>query len=211
MITLSFTSLSGLHEHPHYWLNKMMGAKMPEWDFFTKGKEGHRIIQDHVSGVKIDERLPGITYKFPLVETKDFDEKMNFRVKINDKYEVQGFFDGLNEEEHRSLEIKTGTPWTIGKFQKSYQRKIYSLMRPDIQEQMLISANCTPDKWIEDKPRIFTVSPTQTDRDEAMEWILEGIKILESGAFYSDLVKSSDGEWHCTDFRCLYGKNCQFK
>lgn len=211
MATLSFTSLSTLHEHPHCWLNKQAGIKMPEWDFFTKGKEGHRIVQDHVSGRVPDPRLKGFDYKFPLVEEVDFDKRMNFRLKINDKFDIQGFFDGLNDEELRSLEVKTGTPWTLGQFQRSYQRKLYSLLRPDIQEQLLISLNCNPDKWLTEKPRIFTICPTQRDRDEAMAWILGGIKVLESGDFYSDLVKSDDGEYHCADPRCLYGNNCLFK
>lgn len=206
MITLSYTSISGLHEHPHYWLNRMMGAKMPEWDFFTAGKEGHRIVQDHVAGIKIDPRLESITYRFPMVETVDFDPKMNFRLKINDKYEVQGFIDCLNLEELRSLEIKTGSPWSLGKFQKSFQRKIYSLLKPEIKEQLLLTCSADPDSWLINKPKIFTVCPTTADRDEAMAYILEGIAVIESGVFTGDLV---DGK--CTDPRCLYGENCQFK
>lgn len=211
MITLSYTSLSGLHEHPHYWLNKMMGAKMPEWDFFRKGKMCHRILQDHVSGRVPDTRLESFKYKYPLVEEVDFDPKMNFRIKINDEYEVQGYFDGLNEEESESLEGKFGEVWSLKKFQDSYQRKIYSLLRPDIKTQRIITAVSDPDKWITELPKTYTIHPTQTDRDEAMAYILEGIRILKSGEFYGDLVVSGDGQYRCTDPRCLYGQNCLFK
>ena len=211
MITLSYGSISSLHEHPHYWLNKQAGIKMPEWDFFKKGREGHRIIQDHVSGIKKDKRLKFFKEKFPLVEECDFDPKMNFRIKINDKYEVQGFFDGLNEDTETTLEIKTGTPWTLSKFQNSYQRKIYSLLRPDIKNQIIITADSNPDNWEINRPKYFQISPTKTDRKEALEYILEGIKILESGDFHRDLEKQADGSFKCVDFRCLYGNNCLFK
>lgn len=184
---------------------------MPEWDFFKAGKAGHRIVQDHVSGRVPDQRLTSFTYRFPLVEEVDFDPRLNFRIDVAPGYQVQGFFDGLNEEEFRSLEIKTGTIWSLGKFQTSFQRKIYSLLRPDIKEQLLFSACADPDKWCVERPKIYTICPTQADRDEALEYILGGIRILESGAFYSDLVQSEDGQYHCTDFRCLYGQSCLFK
>ena len=211
MITLSFTSISGLHEHPHYWLNKMMGAKMPEWDFFKRGKECHRIMQDHVSGRVPNKGLEWFQYKFPLVEEVDYDPKMNFRIKINEKYEVQGFLDGLNEEELSMLEGKFGEIWSLGKYQRSFQRKIYSLLRPDIKVQRILTGVSFPEQWPFKQPKTYTIEPTQADRDEAMAYILEGIRILESGEFYGDLVKSDDGEYHCNDPRCLYGKNCLFK
>lgn len=211
MITLSYTSISGLHEHPHYWLNRMMGAKMPEWEFFKAGKLGHRLVQDHVSGIKLDDRIKDFNYSFPMVEECDFDKKMNFRIQINEKYEVQGFFDGLNLEEAMSLEIKTGAIWSLGKFQKSFQRKIYALLKPDIKKQVMFTAPADPNKWAVEKPKIWTINPTQADRDEALAYILDGIAILESGVFTTDLVESSDGRFMCTDPRCLYGENCQFK
>jgi hypothetical protein len=188
-----------------------MGVKMPEWDFFNAGKEAHRIVQDHVSGVIRDPRLSFFVYSFPLVETVDFDPKMNFRIKIDEEFDVQGYIDGLNIGTSQSLEIKTGAPWSMTKFQKSFQRKVYSLLLPEIKEQLLLSISANPDEWNSSTSKVFSASPTKTDRDEAMEWIKGGIKIFKEGDFYRDLVKHEDGSWHCEDPRCLYGDKCFFK
>jgi hypothetical protein len=119
-----------------------------------------------------------------------------------------GFFDGLNNETKQMLEIKTSsTPWSIGKFQSLIQRKIYSLARPDITEIVCITATRDPKEWEAIAPKSFTIPMTRRDREEAMEWILAGIRVLESGSFSGGLDESG----RCNDQWCYFGKNCSFK
>lgn len=207
MITLSYSTINMIYKASHNWLNKQMGLKPEtriEWD---EGKKAHRIIQDHVSGKLIDERLKHITFTFPVVETVDFDERTKFVIPINTKYAVRGFADGLNKEEKRLLEIKSSsTPWSIGKFLESKQRKIYSLGFPYVSEAILITCLRHPDQWILTPPKVMKLAMTNKDRDEAMEWILGAINIIEKGEFNGGLENGK-----CLDPFCYYGRNCAFK
>lgn len=212
MITLSYSSLNLLHECPHNWLNKMMGIPQEDKKFFQEGRESHRIIQEHVSGKKIDERLKHIEYKFPIVEKVDFDPDCKFSFKFgvrstHEEYDLIGFFDGANIEESRILEIKTSSsPWSISKYMNSVQRKIEALATTGFKESCLITGSRNPDDWKGDPPKVYMLPFTESDRKEAMEWVMEGIYILSSGDFTTDLV---DGK--CVDPRCYWGSSCQFK
>lgn len=207
MISLSYSTINQLYKSSHYWINKQMGIQVPDNPAFATGRRLHRIIQDHVSGYKLDDRL-NIKYTFDVVERVDFDPKCKISFKINEKYKVIGFLDGFNTVENRTLEIKTGTKlWTLGDFQRTMQRRIYSIARPEMVENLLITALSDEEQWLITPPKIYKIPVTQKDKDEAMEWIMGGIKIIESGNFTGGL----DEDGICRDRFCYHGANCYFK
>jgi hypothetical protein len=202
-----------VYQASHNWLNKQMGLKPEDHDYYHKGKEAHRIIQDHVSGKKIDDRLLHVKFNFPIVEEVDFDERCKFTMPfyetgLKNDYSMIGFMDGINNAEKRILEIKiSSVPWSVTKFQQLMQRKIYSLARTDLSETIGITGVMDPEQWKRDLVKVYKIPNTNKDRQEAKAWILGGIKIIESGDFKGGL--NEDGK--CTDPRCYYGVNCQFK
>lgn len=210
-VYLSYSSLNMLHNSPHQWANKMMGIEVPENEFLTRGKEGHRIIQDHVSGKKGHLALGHIKYNFPIVEEKDFDEKCKFVKYIKDgadTFIVQGFADGMNREENRLLEIKlSSAPWSAGKFKKAMQRKMYAWGFGFFEEAILITGSTRPEEWLASPLSVISCPMTKTDAQEAEDFIHEGIRILRAGDFTGDL----DENGRCSDRYCLYGVNCFFK
>lgn len=207
MVVLSYSSLYLLHNHPHCWLNKQMGIQQEDTAAFREGKEGHKIIQSHLCGKEENPNLSHITYKFPVVEEKDFDERTKFWLQLNKDFALIGYADGLNPEQKTLLEIKlSSSPWSLSKFQKAIQRKIYSLGFPWVEEAVLVTGQRLPDKWESEPIKYFTVNMTDADRKEAKDYIKQGIEIFKSGNFTRDLV-----EGRCTDFRCPWGRNCYFK
>lgn len=206
MIQLSYSSLNILHTCPHNWLNKQMGIPQPEKPEWAQGKKVHQIIQAHVSGKKQHKDLKHIKFRFPVVEEKDFDDRCRFEFDFGKGF-VIGFMDGIDEKSKRFLEIKSADPqWSLGKFQKSMQRKLYAHARPEFTEAILITCSKNIDSWMRNPPKVYKVPLTEQDRKDAFEWILAGFEILESGNFTTDLV---DGK--CLDPRCWWGASCQFK
>ncbi len=206
MTHLSYSTINMILEHPHCWLNKVMGFKQEVKPWMTEGHEAHEIIQKHVSGKLVDSRLSGITMKFPVVEECDFDPKCKFSF-MREGIEVIGFFDGLDEENNRFLEIKTSSePWPISKYQDSYQRKLYAVAKPKFTESILITCKRDPDAWMVNPPKVYRLPLTAQDREEAESWIMTAIAFIKSGDYTGDLV---DGK--CIDSRCPYGNQCQFK
>jgi CRISPR/Cas system-associated exonuclease Cas4 (RecB family) len=174
-----------------------------EFYYFTEGKEAHKVIQDHVSEKKIDQRLidagiVGKRFYFPVVEEIEKDPNCEIKFDINKEYSLHGFIDGFNHENKSFLEIKTGTGWSLGKFHKLVQRKIYAVGIPDYKESVLIT--CTRD--LKDFKK-FAVPLTQKDREEALEWIKEGMKIINKGKF--------DGGENIDCPRCVYNEVCQWR
>jgi len=215
MIQLSYSTLNMIYQSSHNWLNKQMGIKpeeRPEWEV---GKKIHRIIQDHVSGKKLHLNLKHIKHTFPVVEEVDFDERCKFNFDCNfagkdikNKYNIIGFIDGLDPENKRFLEIKSSDPlWSVGKFQNTMQRKVYALAKPEFTEAVLITCTKKIENWDRVPAKIFKVPLTDQDRKEARDWILGGIRIIESGEFTGGL----DENGKCTNPWCYFGKNCQFK
>ena len=210
MIRLSYTSLSYLHEG-HPWINKMMGIPVPPYKFLTEGKKAHRIIQDHVSGKKKDKRLKHIEIEFPVGEEKDFDERCRFTFNFSG-YEVMGFIDGLDRENGRFLEIKTSsTAWSMKKFRDAMQRKLYALSDSGLKEAYLITGSKDPDGWESNPLKLYSIKIKQSDRNQAIDWIAKGIKILESGDFTGGL--DEDGKctgcfWNMDRYRDI--ANCNF-
>lgn len=204
----SYSSLNDLILCSHSWINKMMGKKKPWIEAFKQGKDGHRIIQDHVAGIKKDPRIEYLTESFPIVETKDFDENCKFELRVNG-YLIIGYLDLQDPDNHRYGEIKlSSNPWSLGKYKESPQRKIYSLAFPQYTKGILITGPLDPNTWATDKLRVLELSLTQKDRDEALEFIKKGIAIFESGDFNGGLDPETG---RCIDSRCPYGKNCHFR
>jgi hypothetical protein len=190
----------------HEWINKMLGIPVPAYPFLNEGKNTHRLIQRHVAGIEKHPFLKHIEIEFPIVEEKDFDErcKFSFNLKelkgypnppVKEEYEIFGFADGLDGENGRLLEIKSSsTPWSMTKFRDAMQRKIYALAFPDFTEAYLITGSKDPAKWEKEPPKLYSVPLTKEDREEAYDWIVKGIQILESGDFKGGL----DEEGFCT-------------
>ena len=211
MITLSYSTINLIYNSPHNYLNKIMGIKQPDNIYFQKGKKIHRIIQDHVAGIKEEPRLSHITERFPVVETVDFDPKCEIEFKIDSKYKMRGFVDGFNKEEGKTLEIKSGKIWSIGEFQRAVQRKIYLIGLPfDVKENYLITASSDDSTWEFNKPKIYSLPVTPQDSVAGWIWIHEGVKRLENiKALVDEELRATDGK--CVDSRCYWGDQCQFK
>jgi len=203
-----------------------MGLKPEERVWWSQGKKAHAIIQAHVSGKTTDPRLAHIKFTFPIVEERDFDKRCKFdfdvrgcltvhtpktledeKFLMRGEYNLIGFYDGLDYKNNRFLEIKSSDPlWSVGKFQKAMQRKIYALADPLLSEAILITCSKNPDNWVKQPAKIFKVPLTDQDREEASDWITKAIELLEKGNFTGGLEDSV-----CTDPYCYFGCNCSFK
>lgn len=216
MTRLSYSSLNNLH-NGHEWINKQMGIPVPDYPFLTAGKKAHRIIQDHVSGKKKDKRLKHIEINFPVVEEVDFDERCKFSHTLfipehNEKYEIMGYIDGLDEKGKKFLEIKTSsTPWSIKKFRDSMQRKMYAYGKPFYKEAYLITGSKDPDEWEKSPPKLYSVKLTGKDQTDAHEWIMKGVEKLRSGDFSGGLDENGKCMgcfWNMNGYRDI--ANCNF-
>lgn len=224
-ILLSFSTINNClqENNSHNWLNKKVFKLQPEEkkdargnSYFEMGRNCHRIAQDHVSGVKINPKLAHIKEVFPLVETKQFDQVMKRTVYI-EGYEFIFYFDGLNLQDHKSLELKfSGNPWSLGKFRESMQRKIQKLVEPSLTESVIITGGLYPEEWTGDhsnemlrtNPVKMSLPLIPEEAKEAEEWIVKGIRIFENGDFNGGL----DDDGRCALGRqCPWGANCHFK
>lgn len=219
MISLSYSSLNMLHEASHQWVNKQMGIRVPDYPFLTEGNEAHRIIQQHVSGKKKHPLLEHIKYIFPVVEP-DIDDsdpsywdlkepcKFEFRAnspEVTGNYVIKGYYDGIDRDNGRILEIKSSrTLWSLSKFRNAMQRKLYGLSNSKLNEAVLITCARNVEDWNTQPPKVYSVPYTEKDRQEAVDWIVAGIKIIESGDFTGGL----DENGKCLG--CFYGNNCHF-
>lgn len=207
MINLSFSTISMLYTSSHGWKNRMEKIKQPANPIFETGHRLHRIMQDYLCGDTHVETLSHITHRFPIVEKVDRDPETKFTIPINENYNVIGYLDGINYFNHTYLEIKTGEKmWPITRFIKSPQRKIYALAHPELTHGILVTAISDDSQWSTQPPKVYEVELTQKDRDEAMEWIMGGIKIVDEGKFDGGL--GPDGK--CIGYMCNWGKACKF-
>jgi hypothetical protein len=195
-VQLSYTTINDLINEPHTWLCKQMGLKKFEYSAMREGKEAHRIIQDHVSGVRLDERLSKITVRIPIVERFDRDPQTHFVYEVNEKYSVHGYLDGLDPESKTLMEIKTSSnPWSIGKFYYLMQWKIYALA---LNLDHAIFITCTRDLQ---RPAVYPMKITAQQKQAAKDWINKGIAILEKGDFsYNGIGRSR----YCGYINCPY-------
>lgn len=197
-MNLSYSTLRLLHECPHNFINKIEGIPQPDNEHMKAGREGHEIIQNHVSGKQLRDDLKHITFKFPIIE-QYFEREL-------DGHLIRGYIDGVNHE-GQMLEIKlSGTPWSMKRFEDSPQRKIYGWAMPGISEGILITGSKDPNMWQYEPPKIIGVPFVVQHIEEAIKWMREGIDIIKKGAFLTDL---DDGV--CTDPRCYWGRNCLYK
>ena len=210
-------------QNSHNFVNKnILGLKPEERPEWKEGKVAHDIIQKHVSGRQPHMVLSKVKelddVKFPIVETKDFDPKCRIEVSLNQlfpnktdfehDYTLLGFIDGRDEEWTRGLEIKTSSNlWSLMKFKKAMQRKVYCFAVPTLKSMTLITTPRNEMEWASIKPKVYTVPTTEKDKIDAMNWILAAIALLQSGDFTGGL--NEDGI--CTDKWCYFGRNCSFK
>lgn len=204
-------------DNSHNWLNKLWEIKHKASPAMKAGGENQRIIQMHVSGEKKDPRLSYLTETFPIVEKRQFDKDCKFTLQIG-SYEVIGYFDGKDPDRLRSLEIKLSgglngknpTPWSIGDFRDSMQRKIYTLAEPTYKTSVIITGSLNPDHWGNEMTRLKVreVENTEQDKKEAMKWLEAGIAVFESGDYTGGL----DENGRCIMGRmCPWGDDCHFK
>jgi len=191
-ILLSYSSLYDLHISPHSWLNKQLGVVKETTPAMEKGKELHKLIQDHVAGKK-DTRLSAIEWEFPTAE-------FHCRKDWNEKYQLHAYLDGCNFASKTFMEVKTGkNAWTQGRFNDLIQAPYYAFVS-NLHKCYFVT--CDFDlKTI----KTFYKEFTPDDLEKARKWAEDGIKILE-GDLKADLV---DGK--CLLERCPYGNKCFFK
>jgi len=209
MIQLSFSTINSCLQpnNSHNWINRQLGLKPEERPEWKAGNIAHNIIQKYISGKEKNKDLAHIEYRFPIVEEKDFDERCKFDFNFSSKYNIIGFYDGLDMDNGRMLEIKSSDPvWSLGRFASSMQRKLYALSNPKFSEAVLITCSKYPERWSKEKPKVYSVKLTDRDRIEASNWIVKAVELLESGKFDGGL---EDGK--CTNPYCYYGSNCSFK
>ncbi len=214
-ILLSHSTISNCLQpnNSHNWLNKQIGAIVPDNEFFKRGREVHKIIQGHISNKKPNEILLQIKElqnigSFPIVEERNFDPRCKVIISINEKYEVIMLYDALDPDNLRFGEIKAwGKMWTVGQFQSSMQRKMYVLGKPTFTKALLITALPDPKQWLEENPRVFTIPATEQDKKDAEKYIEDAIKVIEGGVFKGGL----DENGKCTNRFCYFKENCQFK
>jgi hypothetical protein len=225
MIQLSYSTINMLYQASHNWINKQIGLRPEEKAIYQEGKKAHDIIERHLSGKECHPQLVHLNFSFPIVEEKDFDERLKFNIELNDSllklvdprdprfyqpkdsYNIIGFADGLNQPAGYFLEIKTSSvPWTIKKFFDSEQRKLYALGFAWANRAICISGQRDPAKWATEKVKAYSLPCTPKDHADAILWVLGGIKIIESGDYTGGLV---DGK--CVDPNCYYGINCHFR
>ena len=207
---LSFSTLRLLHDCPHNYVNKISKIEQPESIYLIEGKEGHRIGQDHVSGKKLHPGMAHIKMVFPIVEEKDFDERLKFEVPYKG-HTIIGFCDALDklipDSPTRLAEFKfSSSPWSLDKYKKDYQRKMYGWAIRSLKEAILITGQRQPEKWLSQPPKTLKVPFVEQDYVDA-EWFIDrGLEIIQSGDFLTDL---EDGK--CRDPRCYWGERCMFK
>lgn len=221
---LSYSTINMLLTSSHQWANKI--NKIPKdphageymkpdgtiGSYFTEGREGHSLIQGHISGknksdrVIFDKEAPQDLF-FPLVEECDFDKRMMFLFMVG-QYQVIGYADGLNKELKRGAEIKlSGTPWSLSKYLNSNQRKLYGLGFPWLEEMFLITGKRIPSEWEKTPLKVHHLPFEEKDKKAAMEFVEQGIEVIESGIYTGGLNENGI----CTDRNCMYGPNCMFK
>jgi hypothetical protein len=165
------------------------------FDYFEYGKEGHKIVQKHISRKTLDPRLNNFTLGyFPIVEEKDFDERLKFEMKF-DEDKFIGFLDARNDDLKVFSDIKISTTlWTLKKFLDLMQRKVYQLAYPDYS---FVGISATPDL---SDVSVIEIPNRPQDAEKAREWIEFGIKAINESKF------KANPNANC--FRCVYKNSC---
>jgi hypothetical protein len=196
---LSTSTLNAFLDCPRSYLNKQMMLPKIEFEYFKYGKEGHEVIQKHISGKpdllhpELKDKLAGMN--FPIVEEKDFDERLKFRMQFGPD-EFIGFLDARNDDDKIYSDIKISTTlWTLKKFMDLMQRKVYQLAYPGYS---FVGITATPDLK---EVSIFRVPNRPQDAEKARAWIEAGIKAINESKFEANL--------NANCYRCVYRDSCE--
>ena len=195
---LSTSSLNNFLDCERTWLNKQMKLETEDFEYFHYGREGHITIQRHISQKtkSIDGRLNKLDgLYFPVVEERDFDERLRFRLKFGDD-EFIGFLDARNDDDKVFADIKISTKlWNMKKFLDLVQRKVYQLAYPGYS---FVGITATPDL-----KEIYVIElPNRPgDAEFAHNWIVNGFERIKTSKF-----EATEDKNKC--FRCIYRKSC---
>lgn len=195
---LSCSTLNAFYDCELSYLNKQMKLPAEDFPWFKSGRDVHQIIQKHISGEFLDERLMEKLegFVFPIVETCDFDPKLKFKIKFGPD-EFIGFLDARNDKEKVFSDIKTSKElWNLKKFVDLMQRKVYQLAFPDYR---FVGITATPDL-----SEVYTIKIANRPQDAevARKWIVKGFEDVKKSDF-----KATEDKSKC--FRCVYRKSCQ--
>lgn len=194
----------------------MEGAEVPDNAYFRNGHRIQKLITDHLQGIAPRKDLAHLEEKlgsFDLFE-EETAKYGDPRVKLQKVFEilgeqvkVTGYFDMKDTVGMRCGEIKAyGKMWSVGQFASSYQRKIYGLLEPEFKASVLITAVPNEAEWVSLPPKVYPITYTQKDREDALKWITKAVELIKKGDFTGGLV---DGK--CINRFCNYGENCHFK
>lgn len=162
-------------------------------------------IKKQIGVVTSKELLNLTSSKYPLTEEQQ--ERKGFLESVSE-YWMVCYLDGQDPAKNRFLEIKSSSKlWSLGQFEKLMQRKIYSFAKPEYTNTVCVTVSRDPQEWRNGGVKKYTVPASQEDKEQAYQFLLDGIKVLESGDYNGGL----DENGKCTDYRCYYGVNCNFK
>ena len=205
----SYSSLNTLLNCSHAWINKIEKRTFVETQAMREGKEGHRLIQRHIGGIEEHPNLSFLTDRFDIVERVDFDKRCKFNITVQG-FSIIGFTDARNTVDGKLGEIKlSSSPWSIGQFQESAQRKLYAYALPAYASMVCITGPRLPQDWSKSTMRTYELDLTDQDRQEGLDWIVSGLDVFRSGDFTGGLEMGDDGLLRCVG-RCGYGHNCKW-
>jgi hypothetical protein len=123
---------------------------------------------------------------------------------------VIGFYDGYTLNKETLLEIKFSRSggWSLGRFKKSPQRKIYGLSDKNFKKAILITGKIVDIVDLEGNVtgttiegiNVLEVPFTEADRQQAKNYILDAIAKIEAGEF------TIPENPNCA--MCVYRKSC---
>jgi hypothetical protein len=178
MIQLSYTTLNALIHEPHTFICRYQ-LNLPKFTtlFLERGKDLHRIVQDHVSGRKEHPALAHLPY-FPHVEQTEYDRMMEVRFPINEEYSFHGFLDGMNPQTRQFLEIKTGSHWSKDRFLRLVQWKLYAVARPAYTDVVFVNCPASERAWTPRSIAVYTHRITERDKAEAQAFIDHALDVI---------------------------------
>lgn len=170
MQKLSYSTMAELMRCPHAYVNKQMGLERFEHAYYDEGRAVHRVIQEHVSGTRLNPLLEHLPL-FDTVETEDFDPKTYFEFEHNG-FIVHGYLDGYDSERHELLEIKSSSqPWTLSKFADLVQWRIYALAKVQAKKAWFVSVPRDMQLWNVHTIKIYNSPISFQDKQKAVEFI----------------------------------------
>jgi CRISPR/Cas system-associated exonuclease Cas4 (RecB family) len=188
---LSYSTINNLYESPHSWINKQLGIEQPTSEAMAAGKVAHKILQDHVTGVKLDPRIP-LELSFKQAEYNCF-------APYNDKFSLYGFIDCISFNSKTFMEYKTSSsPWSQQKFDKLMQIPFYGLCT-NFRKAFMVTSTKDLTGF-----KTFYKVITEDEINNVKKWIDGAIYIIEKGDFFTDL----DENKKCKG--CNWGQSCYF-